>query len=59
MVTQMASPDNKRAFLQGYLEGLGEPVDETIELLLLDCELAQLGGWAAGGLLGCRTITLK
>lgn len=56
MVTQMATPENKRAFLQGYLEGMGEIADETIELLLLDCELAQLGSWASGGHLGGMDI---
>jgi len=40
---------NKHAFLKGYLEQLGEAVDDvSIHLLLVDCELAQLGCWNHG-----------
>jgi len=41
----------KRAFIKGYLEQLSERVDdESVEMLLVDSELAQLGTWLPVGM---------
>ena len=40
------SQDNKRAFLKGYLQELGEEAsDADVESLWVEAELAQLGRW--------------
>jgi len=50
------TPECKRAVLTGYLEQMQEPVDASMETLLVDCELAQLGGWLHGSQLAAWDI---
>ena len=53
MVSHCTTQEQKRAFLTGYLLQVGETFDDdSRDMLLLDCELAQLGGWMFGGKLG-------
>lgn len=60
MVVNCHTKKNKHAFLKGYLHAMGEPATrDSIELLHLDCELAQFGGWAGGGEPGGWDIQTK